>query len=86
MTQDEAREIAREAARQAVADTFLHLGYDVSDKEQVRGLKADLLHLRRWRVATDSVGKAGLITVAGILITGFAGLLWAGIQVMFDKH
>lgn len=80
MTPEEAHTIAREAAEAAVNNTFLHLGYDIADREQVRALKRDLAHLRRWRDATDTVSKQGLTAAVTVLVTCVLGAIWLGIQ------
>lgn len=82
MTPDEARQIAQEAADTAVATLFLHLGYDVHDKEQVRHLKRDLEHLRGWREATDTIRKQGVTAAVTVVVAGALGALWLGFQMM----
>lgn len=48
-------------------------------------LRADFQHLRRWRKASEQVEKAGWRALVTVLVTGFCGLIWLGIQVKFGK-
>lgn len=42
--------------------------------------KADLYHLRTWRLATEKARSIGFITVLTTIVTGAAGALWLGFR------
>src|ERR1700759_2046681 len=46
-------------------------------------MRADLLHLRRWRKASETIEKTTWRTMVTVLVTGALGLLWLGIQSKF---
>jgi len=76
MTDEEARAIAREAAREAVHETFIQLGFDTADPTAVQ---RDSQFLRDLRLGTEAVKRQGLVTVVGVVIT--AALAWIGLTL-----
>jgi len=82
--------------RQTVHEVFVSLGIDTKDPirtqrdfavmEEARRLiedaefRADLTHLRRWRVAMDRMQTQSLVVTVGMLITGAVALLFMGIK------
>lgn len=90
----ELEQIARDAAEQAVQRILVGLGIDAADPIAVQqdfarmrslrallddsAFQADLVHLRRWRVAVETSTKAGLRTSIGLLVTGLLTLLTLG--------
>lgn len=77
MTEAEVREVAREAAREAVSEVFDHFGFDIDDHREVQ---ADMRAVRDWRMAQKSVRKVALTTVVMTLITGVMALVWTSIK------
>lgn len=75
MTRDEVRDIAREAADEAVLKTLIALGFNASDPEGIGKIQADLIHLRRWREATESVPKYAIKAAVTTLVAGLVGYL-----------
>jgi hypothetical protein len=73
MTPEAVREIAAEAAHQAVVETLNSLGFDLRDPQKIQ---QDQSFLRAMRVGTQNgigtVVKAFLIAT----VTAFAGWLW----------
>ena len=87
-------QVANAAARKAVSETFLTLGIDTHDPLETqrdmaalrelrdmvedKEFQADLIHVRRWRKAMDSVEKRSVIAflfftfVGGLALTLFA--------------
>ncbi|UTC27986.1 hypothetical protein [Stenotrophomonas phage A1432] len=78
LTREEARLVIRESVREA----FLMLGIKVDDPIEVQ---KDFQHLREWRNTTDAVKRKGLLTIIGILTTGFLAALWLGIKEFAHK-
>jgi hypothetical protein len=87
--------------RVAVQEVLGSLGFDTRDKfemqRQMSSLKevadlmrdkefrADLIHLRKWRMATEKMSWIGMTTVLTLLITGIAGAIWLGLKGMLGK-
>lgn len=92
----ELRDIAEQAAKEAVRETLLTLGIDVSNPiaaqkdmmllREVGKLvmdpefRKDMEHIRTWRVAVQEVKTKGLVTLVGLLVTGVVGLIVAGFK------
>ncbi len=82
MNQDDAREIAMAAAREAVERTFEKMGLDTKDP---RGAQADMAYLRAQRRASERVGSALKAAVYTTLITGVLSMLWIGFKQAFSQ-
>ena len=78
LTPDEAHALIREAVR----ETFLMLGVKVDDPIEVQ---KDFQHLREWRTTTGAIKSKGLMTLTGILVSGFVAAAWVGIKDFFGK-
>lgn len=97
----ELRDIAEQAAKEAVRETLLTLGINVSDPlsaqqdfivlREMRDLmkdkefQADIAHLRKWRTALDAARTKGFLTVVGILATGAVGFLVVGFKTWLER-
>lgn len=73
LSSDETRELIREAVR----ETFLMLGVKIDDPIEVQ---KDFQHLRDWRTTTDSIKSKGLMTLMGIIVSGFVAAVWLGFK------
>jgi len=76
MTQDEIREIARTAAREAVHEMMIGLGADVSNPAAKIEMQKDFQSLREWRQSMQAVRRHGLITAWGVIVVGVLGLIY----------
>lgn len=74
MTDDEARTIVRTCLRE--------LGIDAADPMETQ---ADFAFLRRQRLASEKLGMAARLALIGVLVSGAAGALWAGIRHAFQQ-
>lgn len=78
---EEVREIvratAKEAADEAVRQTLLTLGIDMSNPLE---MQADFRHVREWRKSVATVKKQGMMTAIAIITAGVLGLIWTAIQ------
>ncbi len=74
------RAIAREAAREAVSETFLALGIPTESPDAVIEAQADFRFVRDLRKSTDAVKRQGLLTVTILLVSGLAGLIWMSLR------
>ena len=82
MNQDEAREIAIAAAREAVERTFVKMGLDTRDPREAQ---ADMAYLRSQRRASERVGYALKTAVYTTVITGVLSMLWIGFKQAFSQ-
>lgn len=81
-SREEIREIAGEAAEQAVSRMLLALGVDASDPEAVIAMQADFKHLRSWRESTEAVKRHSLKAAVTVIVTAGLGavLVFFGIR------
>lgn len=93
--------IAAAAAKKAVDETFIKLGIDTSDPikaqrdfailSEARKLlddedfRADLTHLRKWRLAMDKAQSQTLIVMITLIITGIVTAFWLGFKSQVFK-
>ncbi len=71
------REIARDAARQAVDRTLLAHGID---PENPLEFQKDMLHLREWRLRIERIQDKSLMTIVVIMIGVIATAIGLGIK------
>ncbi len=71
------REIARDAACQAVSRTLISHGIDPEDPFE---FQKDMLHLREWRLRVERIQDKSLMTVIVIVIGFVAAVLWLGFK------
>lgn len=72
MTDDDARAIARATVR----EMLLTLG---ADPDEPTELQKDFAFVRTWRLSTEAVKRQGLLTAAGVIVTGALGLIWLAV-------
>ena len=77
------QETAREAAREAVKDILLKLGFDTSDQEAIIEIQADTSYTRRQRRASERVKDWIWKTAIGAFVLGILALLVLGLQTKF---
>ncbi len=74
------REIAREAACQAVERTLVAHGID---PENPLEFQKDMLHLREWRLRIEHIQDKSLMTVVVIMVGVVAAAIGLGIKSKF---
>ena len=74
MTEDDARAIARATVR----EMLITLG---ADPDEPTELQRDFAFVRTWRLSTEAVKRQGLLTAAGIIVTGVLGLIWLAVTL-----
>lgn len=72
MTESEIKQVVAEA----VAETLIKLGIDVSEPVEVQ---KDFQHMRSWRKSVEAVQRQGLLTTTIVFVTGVAGLVWLAV-------
>ncbi len=82
MTPAQVDEVASKAAKQAVIETLKTLGFNVEDPA---ALRADMDHLRRWRLNVEMVGRQGVITLVTLVIGTVATAIGYGFAAMIKK-
>jgi hypothetical protein len=76
MTDDEVREIARTAAREAVREMMIAMGVDTSNPAAIIEMQKDFQSLRDWRQSMQAVRRHGLMTAIGVLTVGTLGMIY----------
>ena len=76
MTEEDIRDIARTAAREAVHEMMIGLGADVSNPAAMIEMQKDFQSLREWRQSMQAVRRHGLITAVGVIVVGVLGIIY----------
>lgn len=77
MSPDEAKAVAREAAAEAVDETFRRLGIDVTDWKE---MQRDFAFVRQWRLSGEAIKRQGIIVAVGVVVVGLLGLIWTSLK------
>ena len=72
------REIAREAACQAVDKTLITHGIDPENPFE---FQKDMLHLREWRLRVERIQDKSLMTIVVIIVGCIATAIGLGIKI-----
>jgi hypothetical protein len=67
----------------AVATILTSFGIDEQDRQE---LKADFIHLRKWRKSVEQAQSLTARVVVISIVTGIAGALWLGLKDIFMRH
>ena len=79
------KEQLTELAGDVTERVLLRIGFDTTSAEEMSEIKKDQIHLRRWRVAVDRVGNAGIVSVVTTIVGGLAAAAWLGFQHMVGR-
>jgi hypothetical protein len=66
----------------AVATILTSFGIEEEDR---RELKADFVHLRKWRKSVEQAQSYTFKTIITVIATGIVGALWMGIKAALGK-
>ena len=69
-------------AFKAVATILTSFGIDEDDKQELR---ADFVHLRRWRKSVEQAQGMTVKAVIAVIVTGLAGAVWLGLKTMLAR-
>jgi len=88
--------VTRDEITTTVREVLESMGFDVSDRLEMQrqmaavrelttlmadpNFKADLVHLRTWRMATEKARTVSFAAAITIITTGVLGALWMGIK------
>lgn len=71
-----------EVVLKAVATILTSFGIEEEDRKELR---ADFLHLRKWRKSVEQAQSYTFKTIITVIATGLVGALWMGIKAMLGK-
>lgn len=93
MTHDEIRSVIHEVLNEQKQDhdevvlktisaILTSFGIDDDDRKEIR---ADFVHLRKWRKSVEQAQSYTFKAVITIIATGVMGALWMGVKAMLGK-
>lgn len=85
MQEEQAREIAREAAVMAVQEVFYRLGLFVDEPDELREYRKDFLFIRSQRRTSEAIGLHIRRVALGVLVSGLLYVLWQGIMLAIGR-
>lgn len=71
-----------EIVLKTIATILTSFGIEEEDRKEIR---ADFVHLRRWRKSVEQAQSYTFKTVITVIATGIIGALWLGIKAMLGK-
>lgn len=85
MTKEEMREVAHEAAKEAVRETFKPLGVDIDNADSYSEFTDDMRYLRRQRKGSEELGKWVRRSAVWVAIPAVLYALWEGFRHAFMR-
>jgi hypothetical protein len=70
------------AVRKEICGVLLSFGIEDDDKKELR---ADFMHLRRWRRSVEQVQSYTVRAVITAIVGGFIGAVWLGFKALMGK-
>lgn len=80
ITNDEIRDIASAAAKEAVREMMVMMGVDTSDPKSLIDMQKDFAQLRDWREAKETIRDKGLAAAVAVIVAGALGAMWLFIK------
>src|SRR5258707_3999845 len=71
-----------EVVLKTIATILTSFGIEEEDRVELR---ADFIHLRRWRKSVEQAQTLTFKVIITIIVTGFVGAVWLGVKVMLGK-
>jgi hypothetical protein len=71
-----------EVVLKTIAAILTSFGIDEEDRKEVR---ADFVHLRKWRKSVEQAQSYTFKAVITVIATGFLGAVWLGFKTMLGK-
>jgi hypothetical protein len=71
-----------EVVLRTIAKILTSFGIEEEDRVEMR---ADFIHLRKWRTSVEQAQGLTFKVIVTMLVTGFAGALWLGIKTTLGK-
>jgi hypothetical protein len=83
LSRAEVKQIVREATQLTMQETFLLLGVDITNPEELRAWRMDHEYMHQQRKATDDAKRMMKVTLWKVVPAAILGFLaWAGIVFM----
>ncbi len=71
-----------EVVLRTIATILTSFGIEEEDRAEIR---ADFVHLRRWRKSVEQAQSYGLKTIVTVIVGGIIGAFWLGFKTMIGK-
>lgn len=71
-----------EVVLRTIATILTSFGIEEEDRVEIR---ADFVHLRKWRKSTEAAQGLAFKVIITALVTGIAGAIWLGLKAMLGK-
>jgi hypothetical protein len=71
-----------EVVLKTIATILTSFGIEEEDRKEIR---ADFVHLRKWRKSVEQAQSYTFKAVITVIATGFIGALWMGIKTALGK-
>lgn len=65
--------------KEAVRETFLQLGLDVSGTDDIVAIQKDMHHLRTQRLRSEAVGLKARLAIVGMIVPAILASIWLAI-------
>lgn len=72
----------RAIVAEVLAEHLTSFGIEEEDRAELR---ADFVHLRRWRKSVEQAQGYGLKAIVTVIISGVIGAFWLGFKTMLGK-
>ena len=76
------KETMDNAMVKTVAAILTSFGIEEEDRKEIR---ADFLHLRKWRKSVEQTQSLTFKAIVAVLVSGFLGVVWLGFKTMVGK-
>ncbi len=80
LTSSEIQHLAHETAKATVREMLLTMGVNANDPEALLKMQQDFAYLRDWREAAGTIKARAFLTIVGIVASGIAAAVWAGMR------
>jgi len=71
-----------EVVLRTIATILTSFGIEEEDRAEIR---ADFIHLRRWRKSVEQAQGYGLKAIVTVIVGGVIGAFWLGFKTMLGK-
>lgn len=71
-----------EVVLKTIATMLTSFGLEEDERKEIR---ADFLYIRRWRKASEQAGRAGVVAIVGVVMSGVLGAFWLGFKALLGK-
>lgn len=85
MQEEEARQIAREAAGLAVQEVFYRLGLFVDEPDELREYRRDFAFIRAQRRSSEAIAQHVRRVAIGIGVTALIYVIWQGVMLAIGR-